>query len=112
LLARPVSPDRRILLEFVFGEMPEGMRQVIEHQMMHNENDSHEIKNFIAELNESQLRTLYLLMKNFDVNSSSLPFYAGVIVSELSSRFHVCIACGKKHDEELKSMTNPEEKDE
>lgn len=98
-------------MEFKFEDMPEEIRKGIEHQMLHNESHHHEIKNFIAFLDEDQLTIFYVLLKSLNSSPDSVAYYAGVVANELQHRFNVCLACGRKHSDELKDMvSNSEEK--
>lgn len=97
---------------FSFDDLPVEIKHALEHHIMHSEQNAHEVQEFFSSLDEQQLKNLRGLIKVIEMNESAGGYYAGIIGGELLHRFGVCMACGKKHDEELKRMAGegPSEK--
>lgn len=97
-------------MDFITPEdLPPELRAQFEAFQMQSEQTAHDIRDLFTTLTEHQLRILRTLIRTMDGNSSACGYYAGVTSSALSSRFGVCLGCGKKHDDELKEMSGQSE---
>lgn len=93
-------------MEFINPEdIPPEVRAQIEQFHMQTEQTAHDVRDFFASLDESQLRILRGLIRVMDGNSSACGYYSGVCSTTLATRFGVCLGCGRKHDEELAEMS-------
>lgn len=91
-------------MDFEFIELPPELQAALDHHRMHSEQSAHDSRDFLESLDEEQLRILRGMIRVIDLNESAGSYYAGIVSAILSQKFHVCLGCGKKHDEELKDM--------
>ena len=92
------------MIQFV----PFGQPMTKEQRDQHNaeiDATAHRGVSFFDSLNEEQLLTLRnLLMVMHNEPMKVLPYYVGVVSTQLQQRFGVCPACTKKHDDELEKL--------
>lgn len=85
-------------------DMPEEIREMFEHQQLANTSQAHEIANFVEGLKEDQLVTMRTMFAMTGGNYAA--FVNGIITKTLDVNFGVCMACSKKHGDELAEMAN------
>lgn len=85
-------------------DLPPELRAHLEQHMMVTEQNAHDVRDLFESLDESQLRVFRGILRIVDENPGAASYYAGVVSTQLSFRFGVCLGCGRKHDEELKDM--------
>lgn len=93
--------------DMVYMQLPPEVREMIEHNKMHAEANAHEVRDFLDGLTEEQLRVFRGILASLSINKRGIPYYMGLIGGLLSTKFGVCLACSKKHDDELKDMAGP-----
>ena len=87
---------------FHIGPTPEQLEQI----RMEGEANGHETREFFDSLTEDQLKKLSGLFHQAHTSEGHAAlYYIGVISGFLDQKFNTCLACGKKHDEELANMT-------
>jgi hypothetical protein len=91
----------------LFMQLPEEIRHVIEHQVMHAEQTAHDVRDFFEGLDEQQLRNLRGLFVVINNSPEATHYYMGLIGGYLALKYNVCIACSKNHDKDLEEMTGP-----
>jgi len=92
-------------------DMPEEVKQHIRnehaahlHHQMVSEQTAHDVVNFIKKLGEHELMLLRGLVNALAMGTESTHgYYYGVISVELE-KFGICLACGKKHDDEFEKL--------
>lgn len=92
-------------------DMPEEVRQQIEHHQMIVISHGHEVHRFINELNEEQLDTLRGILMNY-WDRPTAAFLVGTVATTLVHKFDRCPVCGEKHDEALHDMAGDGDKQE
>lgn len=88
----------------IYMQMPPEVRQMLEHQRMHAEENAHTTLRFLRSLDEEQLRAFRGVLSAVSVTDDTVPYYMGLVGGLLHEKFGVCLGCGNKHDDELAHM--------
>lgn len=88
----------------IYMQMPPEVRQMLEHQRMHAEENAHTTLRFLRSLDEEQLRAFRGVLSAVSVTEDTVPYYMGLVGGLLHEKFGVCLGCGNKHDDELAHM--------
>lgn len=90
-------------------DMDPAIKAAIIQSHMTSEKASHDEANFINGLDEAGimgLRGILMTIMHSPDEAAMTSFYLGIL-THATGKYGVCIACGKKHDEELAKMTGP-----
>lgn len=92
---------------FSRDDIPPEIKEAMDHQLMHQESDRHDIFSFIENLNEDKLITFQKILASISQYPDIVNYYMGISHGLLSSNHGVCLACSRKHDLDLEEMTLP-----
>lgn len=82
-------------------------QSLYDHLRQSNESARHQIARMISEMPQDHLHALAILLGGICSGGGKglAAFYQGQAVAALESRFNICTACGKDHDEQLAHLT-------
>lgn len=99
-----------------FDELPDEIKQQIseqmaehrahmEHHEMANSNIRHQVYKLFEDQSQENLQMLIILLHSLGKKAT---YWAGYSVAVMHRRFNLCPADGQNHDEELKSVADPQ----
>lgn len=92
----------------MFVTLPLEVQHHIAHQHMQMEQHAHDASTFLESLTEEQLRGFRGILAAIRVGGEDAStYFIGLAGGIMSVKFGVCLACSKKHDEELAHMAGP-----